>query len=172
VKPPGFLRLLGAFTCGGEADLPRVGYLVIGQGNRSEEDLRNGEAELGLAWLFCALDTASPEELRRKHEATCVGYSFRPGTDAFANLASTGELGAACPDFLRATAVVRLIGDIGAVWRALLALAVRVCARADRASPQQRSSLSNPVRPVFSASAAVSRSGTFFPVQCFTRKCR
>jgi hypothetical protein len=55
-----------------------------------------------------------------------VGYGFHPGTDAFANLASTGELGAACPDFLPATAVVGVIGDIGAVWRALLPLAVRV----------------------------------------------
>jgi len=117
---------------------------------------RSGAAELGLAWLFCALaltSCVSPEELLREHEATGVGYGFHPGTDAFANLASTGELGAACPDFLPATAVVGVIGDIGAVWRALLPLAVRVCARADRASPQPRASLGNPVRPVFSATA-------------------
>jgi hypothetical protein len=27
----------------------------------------------------------SPEELRREDEATCAGYGFHPGTDAFAN---------------------------------------------------------------------------------------
>ena len=27
----------------------------------------------------------SPEELRREDEATCTGYGFHPGTDAFAN---------------------------------------------------------------------------------------
>jgi hypothetical protein len=42
---------------------------------------------LGFAWLVCTVALAgrvSPEELRREDEATCVGYGFHPGTDAFA----------------------------------------------------------------------------------------
>ena len=42
---------------------------------------------LGLAWMICVLALAScvsPEELRREDEATCAGYGFHPGTDAFA----------------------------------------------------------------------------------------
>jgi len=42
---------------------------------------------LGFAWVACILALAScvsPEELRRDGEATCVGYGFHPGTDAFA----------------------------------------------------------------------------------------
>ena len=46
---------------------------------------------LGGAWAVLALALAlascvSPEELRRgEGEATCTGYGFLPGTDAFAN---------------------------------------------------------------------------------------
>ena len=35
---------------------------------------------LALALTSCV----SPEELRREDEATCAGYGFHPGTDAFA----------------------------------------------------------------------------------------
>jgi hypothetical protein len=38
--------------------------------------------------VICALALAScvsPEELRREDEATCTGYGFHAGTDAFAN---------------------------------------------------------------------------------------
>jgi hypothetical protein len=45
---------------------------------------------LGFAWAVFALTLAlascvSPEELRREDEATCSGYGFHPGTDAFAS---------------------------------------------------------------------------------------
>ena len=45
---------------------------------------------LGFAWAALALTLAlascvSPEELRREDEATCAGYGFHPGTDAFAS---------------------------------------------------------------------------------------
>ena len=45
---------------------------------------------LGRAWAVLALAVAStscvsPEELRREDEATCAGYGFHPGTDAFAS---------------------------------------------------------------------------------------
>jgi hypothetical protein len=42
---------------------------------------------LRLAWMICVVALAScvsPEELRREDEATCAGYGFHPGTDAFA----------------------------------------------------------------------------------------
>jgi hypothetical protein len=42
---------------------------------------------LGFAWVICAValvSCVSPEELRREDEATCAGYDFHPGTDAFA----------------------------------------------------------------------------------------
>ena len=44
----------------------------------------------GFAWAVCAVALAlascvTPEELRRQDEATCAGYGFHPGTDAFAN---------------------------------------------------------------------------------------
>ena len=46
---------------------------------------------LGFACALCALALAlalvscvSPEELRREDEATCTGYGFHTGTDAFA----------------------------------------------------------------------------------------
>jgi hypothetical protein len=45
VKPARVSAGLGRCYLRRGADLPQVGYLVIGQGNRSEEDLRNGEAE-------------------------------------------------------------------------------------------------------------------------------
>ena len=41
---------------------------------------------LGFPLAICALALAScmsPEELRREDEATCAGYGFHPGTDAF-----------------------------------------------------------------------------------------
>jgi len=43
----------------------------------------------GFAFAVCATTLAltscvTPEELRREDEATCVGYGFRPDTDAFA----------------------------------------------------------------------------------------
>lgn len=34
--------------------------------------------------LALAVSCVSPEELRREDEATCTGYGFHPGTDAFA----------------------------------------------------------------------------------------
>jgi len=45
---------------------------------------------LGFALVVFALALAltscvSPEELRREDEATCTGYGFHPGTDAFAS---------------------------------------------------------------------------------------
>jgi hypothetical protein len=49
--------------------------------------LPNEEAQLGAAWMICVAALAScvsPEELRREDEATCAGYGFHPGTDAFA----------------------------------------------------------------------------------------
>ena len=48
---------------------------------------------LGFAWVACILALAScvsPEELRRDGEATCVGYGFHPGTDAFATCLQRG----------------------------------------------------------------------------------
>jgi hypothetical protein len=42
---------------------------------------------MGFPLLVCALTLAScvsPQELRREDEATCTGYGFHPGTDAFA----------------------------------------------------------------------------------------
>ena len=43
---------------------------------------------LGFILAICAFAPAascvSPEELRRQDEATCAGYGFHPGTDAFA----------------------------------------------------------------------------------------
>jgi hypothetical protein len=45
---------------------------------------------LPLVLVMCALalplaSCVSPEELRREDEATCAGYGFHPGTDAFAS---------------------------------------------------------------------------------------
>ena len=43
---------------------------------------------LGFTWVAFALALAScvsPEELRREDEATCAGFGFHPGTDAFAS---------------------------------------------------------------------------------------
>jgi hypothetical protein len=43
---------------------------------------------LGFALAVCALaltSCVSSEELRQEDEATCSGYGFRPGTDAFAS---------------------------------------------------------------------------------------
>ena len=43
---------------------------------------------LVFAWVAVALALAScvsPEELRREDEATCTGFGFHPGTDAFAS---------------------------------------------------------------------------------------
>ena len=43
---------------------------------------------LALTWLVCAVALAScvsPEEVRREDEATCAGYGFQAGTDAFAS---------------------------------------------------------------------------------------
>jgi hypothetical protein len=43
---------------------------------------------LGFAWVALTLALAScvsSEELRREDEATCDGYGFHPGTDAFAS---------------------------------------------------------------------------------------
>ena len=45
---------------------------------------------LRLGWVVFVLSLAlgscvSPEELRREDEATCSGYGFHPGTDAFAS---------------------------------------------------------------------------------------
>jgi hypothetical protein len=47
-----------------------------------------GRGRLELTCVVCALVLAlascvSPEELRREDEATCAGYGFHPGTDAF-----------------------------------------------------------------------------------------
>jgi len=35
--------------------------------------------------LRAGSDPGPPEELRREDEATCTGYGFHPGTDAFAS---------------------------------------------------------------------------------------
>jgi hypothetical protein len=46
------------------------------------------QRRLGFTLVACALALAgcvSPEELRREDEATCTGYGFHPGTDAFAS---------------------------------------------------------------------------------------
>jgi hypothetical protein len=46
------------------------------------------QRQLGFAWVVLALALAPcvcPEELRREDEATCVGYGFHAGTDAFAS---------------------------------------------------------------------------------------
>jgi hypothetical protein len=45
---------------------------------------------LGFALAVCTLAVSlascvSPEELRREDEATCTGYGFHAGTDAFAS---------------------------------------------------------------------------------------
>jgi hypothetical protein len=47
---------------------------------------------LEFTWVVCVVALAlllvscvSPEELRRQDEATCTGYGFHPGTDAFAS---------------------------------------------------------------------------------------
>ena len=43
---------------------------------------------LGFACCLCALvltSCVSSEEIRREDEATCVGYGFHAGTDAFAS---------------------------------------------------------------------------------------
>jgi hypothetical protein len=43
---------------------------------------------LGFAYCLCTLvltSCVSPEEIRREDEATCVGYGFHTGTDAFAS---------------------------------------------------------------------------------------
>jgi hypothetical protein len=46
------------------------------------------QRRLGFAWVVVALALAScvsPEELRREDEATCAGFGFHAGTDAFAS---------------------------------------------------------------------------------------
>ena len=46
------------------------------------------QRRLGFAWVVLALALAScvsREELRREDEATCTGFGFHPGTDAFAS---------------------------------------------------------------------------------------
>ena len=46
------------------------------------------KAEVGFAWVVLAVALVSCiswEELRREGEATCSGYGFHPGTDAFAS---------------------------------------------------------------------------------------
>jgi hypothetical protein len=50
---------------------------------------RISHPHLRLAWAGFALavglaSCVSPEELRRQDEATCAGYGFHTGTDAFA----------------------------------------------------------------------------------------
>ena len=55
---------------------------------------------LGFALAVCALALAScvsPEELRREDEATCAGYGFHPGTDAFASPDFSYGVGASGP---------------------------------------------------------------------------
>jgi hypothetical protein len=44
-----------------------------------------GWAVLALTVALTLASCVSPEELRRQDEATCTGYGFHPGTDAFAN---------------------------------------------------------------------------------------
>jgi hypothetical protein len=48
--------------------------------------------KLEFIWVVCAVagtlplaSCVSSEELRRQDEATCSGYGFHPGTDAFAS---------------------------------------------------------------------------------------
>jgi len=43
---------------------------------------------LGFVYCLCTLvltSCVSPEEIRREDEATCLGYGFHAGTDAFAS---------------------------------------------------------------------------------------
>ena len=42
-------------------------------------------ASVVLALALPLASCVSPEELRREDEATCSGYGFHPGTDAFAS---------------------------------------------------------------------------------------
>jgi hypothetical protein len=44
---------------------------------------------LALALTLCV----SPEELRREDEATCAGFGFHSGTDAFASCLQKGKSG-------------------------------------------------------------------------------
>ena len=46
---------------------------------------RLGFASVVLALALSLASCVSPEELRREDEATCAGYGFHPGTDAFAS---------------------------------------------------------------------------------------
>jgi hypothetical protein len=45
---------------------------------------RNGDAAVGVLTAWALALALAPEELRREDEATCAGYGFHPGTDAFA----------------------------------------------------------------------------------------
>ena len=40
---------------------------------------------VGVAVLLAACQTTTPEMLLANQNATCAGYGFKPGTDAFAN---------------------------------------------------------------------------------------
>jgi hypothetical protein len=65
---------------------PAPAYLL----NGPEEDLSNGEVELGvragrLRAGSLPASCVSPEEFRREDEAACAGYGFHAGTDAFAS---------------------------------------------------------------------------------------
>ncbi len=78
---------------------------------------------LGLAWMICVLALAScvsPEELRREDEATCAGYGFHPGTDAFATCLQRESL-ARRPDCVPGTAVLGILGLLGPGVGAVLA---------------------------------------------------
>jgi hypothetical protein len=75
------------------------------------------------ALAACALALAScvsPEELRREDEATCGGYGFHAGTDAFATV-SSGRASRGVTQF-RHHRRLGHIGDIGAGSGAVLAL--------------------------------------------------
>jgi hypothetical protein len=82
----------------------------------------------------------------------------------------TGELGAACPDLLPATAV---LGILGPACRGLTGPNGACSRRTDEASPQAEVLARQPrcVR-YFRQPPRRSRSGTFSPVRRFTRKCR
>src|SRR5215471_5530485 len=84
-----FLWLLGSGTRGRDrfaAGGPPC-YWTKGTAQRRTSPMPKGSA--GFAFAVCATTLAltscvTPEELRREDEATCVGYGFRPDTDAFA----------------------------------------------------------------------------------------
>jgi hypothetical protein len=76
-----------------------------------------------LSLFACAASCVSPEELRREDEATCAGYGFHPGTDAFATCLQRESLARRALTSVSA-AVLGVWGILGAVVGVVLAVAV------------------------------------------------